>query len=264
MTDQLAPSTSAHQRLECEGVSHGFDENRVLDAVTVGVDPGEILAIIGPSGTGKSTLLRIMAMYHAPESGTVRVADRDVWSLTEQERLSIRRRVGMVFQEANLFDASVRQNVNYGPRIRKQWRERFREMLPLTTNGSATVTEQLELVDMGGTEQRHVSSLSGGEAQRIAFARAMAYEPDFLLLDEPTSDLDPRNTAVIEDAVKAARDADIAIAFATHDMHQAERLADRVAVMIDGKLIEVGPTERVFTNPDDGRTQKFIDGELVY
>lgn len=98
----------------------------------------------------------------------------------------------------------------------------------------------------------------------MAFARALAYDPDFLLLDEPTSDLDPRNTAVIEEAIDTARSRGFGVAVATHDMNQAERIADRVAVLLDGELIESGPTEQVFTVPKDPRARKFIDGELVY
>jgi tungstate transport system ATP-binding protein len=111
---------------------------------------------------------------------------------------------------------------------------------------------------------REASSLSGGEAQRVAFARALAYDPDVLLLDEPTSDLDPRNTAVIEEAVATARHRGIGVAVATHDMHQARRVADRVAVLLGTGVAEVGSSEAVFEDPSDERTRKFISGELVY
>jgi len=98
----------------------------------------------------------------------------------------------------------------------------------------------------------------------VSFARALAYDPDVLLLDEPTSDLDPRNTAVIEEAIDEAQTRGIGVVVATHDMHQAERVADRVAVLLDDGITEVGPTERIFENPSDERTRKFISGELVY
>jgi tungstate transport system ATP-binding protein len=117
---------------------------------------------------------------------------------------------------------------------------------------------------MADSLDQPAASLSGGEAQRVAFARALAYDPDVLLLDEPTSDLDPRNTAVIEDAVAEARDRGIGIVLATHDMHQAERVADRVGVLLGQRLVEIGSTERIFENPSDDRTRKFISGELVY
>jgi len=98
----------------------------------------------------------------------------------------------------------------------------------------------------------------------VSFARAVAYDPDVLLLDEPTSDLDPRNTALLEDAIAAARDRGLGVVVATHDMHQAERVADRVAVLLDESITEVGPTEVIFEDPSDDRTRKFISGELVY
>jgi tungstate transport system ATP-binding protein len=119
-------------------------------------------------------------------------------------------------------------------------------------------------VGLDDKEGQNARSLSGGEAQRVAFARALAYDPDVLLLDEPTSDLDPRNTAVLEGAVGEARERGIGIVLATHDMHQARRVADRVAVLLGERVIEVGPTERVFERPHDERVRKFIDGELVY
>ncbi len=253
---------SATDGIFLSGVSHGFEEASVLDDVTISIERGETVAIIGPSGTGKTTLLRLLALFYEPDRGTVKIDETDVWDLSERERLALRRRIGMVFQEANLFDTTVRRNVSYGRHIRRDWIGRISRWFSRETD--TAVSESLRIVGLADATTQSARSLSGGEAQRVAFARAIAYDPDFLLLDEPTSDLDPRNTAVIEDAIDTARSRDIGVVVATHDMHQAERIADRVAVMLDGRLIEVGPTDRVFSDPNDVRAQKFIDGELVY
>lgn len=253
-------------RIAVSGLSHGRDGTDVLEDVDFAVAQGEALALIGPSGAGKTTLLRLFALFQRPDDGTVRMGGEDVWSRSKRERLAARRRIGMVFQEANLFDGTVRRNVEYGVQIRRNWRDRVRRRLRALFGNETVpaVSETLETVGMSEAIDRDTASLSGGEAQRVAFARALAYDPDFLLLDEPTSDLDPRNTAVIEGAIDAARSRGIGTVIATHDMHQARRVADRVAVVIDGEIIEVGPTERVFENPNDPRARKFIDGELVY
>ncbi|THE64194.1 phosphate ABC transporter ATP-binding protein [Salinadaptatus halalkaliphilus] len=253
--------------LSATELCHGYDGDPVFDGVSLSVTPGEVVTIIGPSGVGKSTLLRLLALFDAPDDGTITVDGVDVWAASDQRRLEYRRRIGMVFQEASLFDASVRRNVEYGVRVRQSWADRLRTALSSLSrrgNGDSNVVEALETVGLHERADRDATSLSGGQAQRVAFARALAYEPDVLLLDEPTSDLDPRNTAVIEDAVLAATERDIGVVVATHDMHQAERIGDRVAVLLGNEIIEVGPTEPIFESPSDDRTRKFIDGELIY
>lgn len=259
-------SAGTDRGIEVSNLRHGFDGDPVLEGVSASLKPGEAFAIIGPSGTGKTTLLRLLALFDRPDEGTVRLDGTDAWTLSERERLAARRRIGMVFQEPNLFDGSVRRNVEYGLQVRRDWGGRLSGLASrlLGSEPDSAVRENLETVGLGDAGGRDASSLSGGEAQRVAFARALAYDPEFLLLDEPTSDLDPRNTAVLEEAIEAARSRGLGVAIATHDMNQAERVADRVAVMLDGRLIEVGPAERVFTDPDDRRARKFIEGELVY
>ncbi|MFC6786554.1 amino acid ABC transporter ATP-binding protein [Halobaculum halobium] len=253
--------------IRLSNVSKAYGDEAVVDDASLSVDPGEVVAIIGPSGVGKTTLLRMLALSLEPDAGTVELDGDAVWDADEERRLALRRRVGMVFQEASLFDASVARNVEYGLRVRRGWDDRLRDGLRavLGSNGTpAAVEEALDVVGLDDKLGQEAESLSGGEAQRVSFARALAYDPTYLLLDEPTSDLDPRNTGLIEEAIAEARDRGIGVVVATHDMHQAERVADRVGVLLGDGFSEIGPTETIFEDPTDERTRKFISGELVY
>lgn len=253
--------------LDVSDLRHAYDEP-VFDDVSLSVDSGDVLAIIGPSGVGKSTLLRLLALFERPHEGTISYEGTDVWQAPENRRLALRRNVGMVFQEASLFDSPVLRNAEYGLRVRQSWADRLKrsaaELIGKRNGTHEAAREALSVVGLEGKEDQNARSLSGGEAQRVAFARALAYEPNVLLLDEPTSDLDPRNTALLEEAIGKARERGIGVVVATHDMHQAERIADRVAVLLGRKVIEIGPTRRVFEEPHDERARKFIDGELLY
>ena len=242
-------------RLDLSDVTKRFDTHTVLDRISLGVDGVHCLALIGPSGGGKSTLLRIIAGLEYPSEGAVALNGQPI-EYTDDALLRHRRSIGTVFQAYNLFPhLTALRNIT----------------LPLEKVHGKTAAEARELAE--GTLRRfqlldHAhkkpAELSGGQRQRVAIARAIAIKPQVVLLDEPTSALDPEMTAevleLIEEIKREGRD----LLLVTHEMGFAHRLADRVALLADGKIAEFGPPEQVFVAPQSEVTRDFLRRVLRY
>lgn len=231
---------------------HG--DRRVLDGINMDVKAGEVAALIGPSGGGKSTLLRCINGLEVFQAGTVALEDVliDSKHLTDHALVKLRRRVGMVFQQFNLFpNMNVLDNVAIGPRLSLRW-ERNR--------ADHQAEQLLNRVGLGHKLTARPEQLSGGEQQRVAIARALAVQPRAILFDEPTSALDPRMAgevlAVISDLAKDG----LTMIVVTHAMHFARKVANTVHVMHEGKVAESGPPEQVFAAAETEVTKRFLSG----
>ena len=223
----------------------------LLDISQIEVRGGEILSVLGPNGAGKSTLLRVLAILQTPDSGAIRFLGR---SGREAEKL-MRRHSAFVFQRPHLWAGTVRSNIELGLRLRSQESEQRRLL-------AEAAAAQLGIDDLLDRDAR---ALSGGEAQRVAVARAMALDPDVLFLDEPASNLDAMaRSALIEDLEHVARDGSHATVLATHDRADAFSLADRVIVMRDGRIVQSGRPEDLFENPVDPFIAAVTGAELSF
>jgi tungstate transport system ATP-binding protein len=234
---------------EVTGLRRVYGERTVLDVESLRVEPGEVLALVGPNGAGKSTLLRILNFLEPWTSGEVRY---DGHRLSFPPPLTLRRQVTMVFQRPVLLRRSVRENVAYGQRLRGQASGETIERL----------LDRLHLRQLDGVPAR---SLSVGEMQRVALARALVLRPQVLLLDEPTANLDPSNVALIEHILAEVRaEGRTTVVLVSHNIHQARRLADRVGLLLSGRLVEVASAGEFFDHPVDPRTRAFVRGEMIY
>ena len=253
-----APEESAVERMRTEDLSVAYGGKLAVKEVTVPVRKGEVLALIGPSGCGKTTLLRSLNRLTdltatATRSGVITLDGADVDDL---EITELRRRVGMVFQQPNPFPLSIFDNVAYG--VREQGSRR-----PGNAEVEPKVVEALEragLYEEVSDNLKHPAlRLSGGQQQRLCIARSLAVRPEVLLLDEPCSALDPRSTATIEELILKLR-SEIAIVIVTHNLQQAYRVADHVAFMYLGDLVEYGPADEIFGAPNAKRTRDYVAG----
>jgi tungstate transport system ATP-binding protein len=232
-----------------EGVRHEYGGRAVLDVGRLEVRRGETLAVVGPSGCGKTTLLRLLQFLERPSSGGLWFEGRRI---DAEPPLDVRRRVTTVFQRPLVLDRSVRANLAFGLRVRG------------ASAGRAEIDALLAALGLAHVADARARTLSGGEIQRVAFGRAIAFHPEVLLLDEPTANLDPRNVRLVEDQIRARQARGVTMVIATHQIFQARRLAHRAALLLDGQIVESAPTADLFDHSADPRTRAFLSGEMIY
>ncbi len=257
-----APAARVLERMRIESVWLAYGENWVVRDVTLPVRQGEVLALIGASGSGKTTLLRSLNRLTEITAGAARAGriTLDGADIHELEVTELRRKVSMVFQQPNPFPMSIFDNVAYALAERPDGRRRRRRRGEALEHSVAEALQRAGLHDeVAGDLQRSALRLSGGQQQRLCIARALAAEPDVLLLDEPCSALDPISTAKIEELIVGLRDS-VAVVIVTHNLQQAFRVADHVAFMHLGELIEYGPAAQVFDRPARQRTRDYVSG----
>jgi phospholipid/cholesterol/gamma-HCH transport system ATP-binding protein len=239
-------------KLQAQDLHKSFGGKVVLDGISFSVAAGESLVIVGPSGTGKSVLLKHLIGLIRPDSGKIFVAGQDFWALSHVERNQARKRFGMSFQEGALFDSmSVFDNIAFPLRRSGQPPDRVRDR----------VRECLEIVHLPNVEEKRTSELSGGMRRRVGFARAIAHEPEILLFDEPNTGLDPIMTEIIDEVILEMRERmKPTIVTITHHIESARKIGDRVALLFGGKLLyDARPDE--FLSASDPAVRQFVEGK---
>lgn len=247
-------------KFDVQGLSFWYGETQALFDVSLQAPERSVVALIGPSGCGKSTFLRALNRMNDLIEGTrcqgrVLLDGEDVYA-RQSDLVDLRRRVGMVFQKSNPFPKSVFENVVYGPRVAGvKSRSRLQEIAERCLRRAALWEEIKDRLDDSAL------NLSGGQQQRLCIARALATDPEVLLLDEPASALDPASTARIEDLLFELK-RDYSIVIVTHNMQQAARVSDLTAFFYQGRLIEAGSTEQLYTRPQMKQTEDYITGRF--
>jgi phosphate transport system ATP-binding protein len=255
-----APAAPSRVHVRAEEFSVFYGQNEAVRKVSFEIPAGQVTAIIGPSGCGKSTFLRAINRMNdlipsCRAAGKLLLDENDVFG-PRIDVTALRRRVGMVFQKPNPFPKSVFDNVAYGPRIHGvRGRGRLMEVVQRSLRKAALWDEVKDRLP------QNALGLSGGQQQRLCIARAIAVDPEILLMDEPTSALDPQATSRIEDLIGELR-GNYTVIVVTHNMQQAARISDFTAFFYEGDLIEFGPTTQLFTNPREKRTEDYITGRF--
>jgi len=239
--------------LEVVNLGQRFGERLILSNVNLMVQRGEVFALIGPTGAGKTTLLRLLDLLDQPTSGQIHFDGMEVTG-SKHLKQAVRRRMSFVQQKPVVFTMSVYDNVACGLRWRREKKETVRQK----------VDTILELVGMADYRDRNAKTLSGGETQLVAIARALVTEPEVLLLDEPTANLDPVSVSKVEEVLAhIVEGKKITMVMATHDMSQGQRLADRIGVLVAGGVLQVGSPEEVFTSPQTKEVAEFVGVENI-
>lgn len=234
--------------LQLTGLRKAYGDRQALRIDELTIEKGETLALIGPNGAGKSTLLRLLHFLEPWDEGEIRYKGTVVQYPAD---LLIRREFAMVFQRPVLFNGTVKENIRYGLRVRGRYDPKRIDR----------VIEQLHLAELAS---EHVKSISGGELQRVAIAQALVVESEILLLDEPVANMDPFNAALIEDIIQTAqKEGDLTVVIVSHHIAQALRLADRVAVIYAGELLELAQADQFLAEVKDPRTQAYLAGTMV-
>ncbi len=236
--------------ISLSGVSKRYGDVIALRNVNLEIKPGEAFAVIGNSGAGKTTLLRVVSMLETKFSGKYVFKGIDAKKNPEE----VRKRITMAFQNPVMFRASVFDNIAYGLRIRGVNGKELREKVE-------SVLESLGILDLADKNAR---KLSGGQKQRVAVARTLVIDADVYALDEPTANLDAENVRIIEHTIAKMRKKGKTILLATHNLYQAKRLADRVAYIENGEVVEVNETDKIFESPKDERTRRFVQGDHYF
>ncbi|MEV5382089.1 ectoine/hydroxyectoine ABC transporter ATP-binding protein EhuA [Streptomyces sp. NPDC052721] len=241
--------------IRLEGVTKRFGDNTVLDGLDLSVDAGRHVTLIGPSGSGKTTILRLLMTLAKPDEGTITVDGQRLFPAPEKQVREVRKKIGMVFQQFNLFpNMSVLRNLTEAP---------VRVLGLSKDEAEARARELLDLVGLADKCDAKPTRLSGGQQQRVAIARALAMRPQVLLLDEVTSALDPELVAGVLDLLRdIARSTDITMLCVTHEMGFARDISDQVLMFDAGRVIEAGPPEKIFGDPERERTREFISAVL--
>jgi phosphate transport system ATP-binding protein len=246
--------------IEVQDLHVRYGASHAIRGVSLHIPERAVTAIIGPSGCGKSTFLRSLNRMNDTikgirVEGRVRVGDDDLYG-PGTDVVALRRKVGMVFQKPNPFPASIRDNVLFGPRIHRRLTGAEKDRIVEESLRRAALWDEVkDRLDDDAT------GLSGGQQQRLCIARALAVEPQVLLMDEPASALDPIATAKIEDLIQELK-REITVVIVTHNMQQAARVSDQTAFFYMGELVEYGPTKQVFENPVHKRTEDYVTGRF--